>query len=208
MLNSKILFDSDNEEYFTPGQNVSFDDQDDNLDILGMEAISSIKEGKEKGKIKEWRENNLKNEGRLDKATAKRIVDTVVRVSGGSRNDALIAMAIAFQLGATSPRQPASNKVDFGKARIVTGKLRDICKEHGTTVRQLARTCNNTVADVMAAMGNDAIRGNLSKGYMIHNPNATFEELTWASDFQTHNPRCPENVRAWLMEDYKAKFRK
>ncbi len=33
------------------------------------------------------------------------------------------------------------------------------------------------------------------------------DEAIWASDFQTYNPKCPEWVRNWLINNYRKRFR-
>lgn len=52
------------------------------------------------------------------------------------------------------------------------------------------------------------VEGNLSKQYKLFKPNATFEELVWASDFHifTEETSIPEDEKEWLLNNYKNRF--
>ena len=47
------------------------------------------------------------------------------------------------------------------------------------------------------------------KGYKLENPSCDKQDLVWVSDFQTfsENPSMPENVRTWLLNNYRNRFR-
>jgi hypothetical protein len=85
-------------------------------------------------------------------------------------------------------------------------ELRNACKTAGITVRKLARGIRDDVIKVAMKHG---IEGNLSKNYKLENPNFDPQDLIWVSDFQTfsENPAMPENVRQWLLENYRSRFK-
>lgn len=119
----------------------------------------------------------------------------------------LVTTAHLVQVGATSPKFASTRSItDYG-VDIKVGELRDACaKAGGITVRKYARGIRNVVIKVAQR---HQIEGNLAKGYKLENPFCDKQDLVWVSDFQTfsENPSMPENVRAWLLENYKNRFR-
>jgi hypothetical protein len=121
-------------------------------------------------------------------------------------NRILVTTAHLVQIGATSPKFAATRIVSDYGIDIKVGDLRDACSRTNITVRKYARGIRNTVIKVAQRHN---IEGNLSKGYKLENPNFDKQDLIWVSDFQTfsENPSMPEEVRTWLLENYKNRFR-
>lgn len=123
-----------------------------------------------------------------------------------SFNRVLLTTSHLVQIGATSPKYSSTRTItDYG-VEIRVGDLRDACSKSGITVRKYARGIRNFVIKVAQK---HQIEGNLAKGYKLENPSADKQDLVWVSDFQTFsdNPSMPENVRTWLLENYKNRFR-
>ncbi len=123
-----------------------------------------------------------------------------------SFNKVLVTTAHLVQIGATSPKFASTRMVTEYGIDIKVGDLRDACSKAGITVRKYARGIRNVVIKVAQK---HQIEGNLAKGYKLENPSCDRQDLVWVSDFQTfsENPSMPENVRTWLLENYKNRFR-
>ena len=79
-------------------------------------------------------------------------------------------------------------------------------KANGLTARKFVRGIRSIIIKV--AQMNE-IEGNLSKNYKLENPGFDQQDLYWVSDFQTFNddPGMPENVKIWLLDNYRRRFR-
>lgn len=123
-----------------------------------------------------------------------------------SFNRVLLTTAHLVQIGATSPKFAGTRMVtDYG-VDIKVSDLRDACSKAGITVRKYARGIRDQVIKVAQK---HQIEGNLAKGYKLENPSCDRQDLVWVSDFQTfsENPSMPENVRTWLLNNYRNRFR-
>lgn len=123
-----------------------------------------------------------------------------------SFNRVLVTTAHLVQIGATSPKFASTRMVpDYG-VDIRVGDLRDACSKTGITVRKFARGIRDQVIKVAQK---HQIEGNLAKGYKLENPSCDRQDLVWVSDFQTfsENPSMPENVRTWLLNNYRNRFK-
>lgn len=121
-------------------------------------------------------------------------------------NKVLVTVAHLVQIGATSPKFASTRAVtDYG-IDVRVGELRDSCSKTGITVRKLARGIRDLVIRVAQR---HQIEGNLAKGYKLENPQCDRQDLIWVSDFQTfsENPSMPEEVRTWLLQNYRNRFR-
>jgi hypothetical protein len=122
-----------------------------------------------------------------------------------SINAGLSATCILLQKGATSPRMSDSSSITIGGITVTKAMISDNCRKFKITPRQLARAMSSVIHRICLYRN---IQGNQAKNFFIDNPNATPEEMVWASDFQTFNPDCPENVRRWLTFNFKQRFGK
>nr|YP_009492281.1 hypothetical protein [Pseudopediastrum sp. CL0201VA]AWI68887.1 hypothetical protein [Pseudopediastrum sp. CL0201VA] len=121
-------------------------------------------------------------------------------------NKVIATTAHLVQIGATSPKYSSTRMItDYG-IEIKVGELRDACNKSGITVRKYARGIRDQVIILATKY---QIEGNLAKGYKLENPSCDRQDLPWVADFQTFsdNPSMPDNVRTWLLENYKSRFR-
>jgi hypothetical protein len=111
------------------------------------------------------------------------------------------------QEGATSPKFAQNRVQDVFGLPVKVKDIKDGTAKHGTTIRKIARSLRNDAYLVAEAL---QIPGNLSKSYLIDHPEADLTDLYWVSDFQTFNndPAIPEQVRIWLLTNFKKRFKK
>jgi len=118
-----------------------------------------------------------------------------------------LCVAMLLQKGGTSPKTPGTQMYKYGNASVTVEIIRNACRSHKCTVRQLARGLKDQIIDLMIELGSDAPSGNLAKSMMLELKEVSKEEAIWASDFQTYNERCPFKVRSWLVRNYRLRFR-
>lgn len=84
--------------------------------------------------------------------------------------------------------------------------MRESCSRAGITVRKFSRGIRNVVIKVATKLN---IEGNLAKNYKMEFPTCDKQDLIWVSDFQTFsdNPAMPDQVKTWLLQNYKNRFR-
>jgi chromosome condensin MukBEF MukE localization factor len=118
----------------------------------------------------------------------------------------LATVSHLVQIGATSPKFASTRMISDYGIEVRAGDLREACNKNGITVRKFARGIRNQVIKVAMTFN---IQGNLSKNYKLENPACDNQDLIWVSDFQTfsENPAMPENVKSWLLENYRNRFR-
>ena len=139
--------------------------------------------------------------------TSERIYIETNRKNPTSGSDMLIALAILLQKGGTSRGISAKEHARFGSATVDVRTVRDACKSTKITPRQLARSMRNFIINVVSDFDETTkMEGNLAKRFQRTHHDATYDELLWASDFQTHNTEAPERVRKWLIKDYEERF--
>ena len=121
--------------------------------------------------------------------------------------DAFVTIAILLQQGGSN--QSGLDQINFtykgitATARDLQSTLTKIGRK--TTARQLARTYANEIYEICILFG---IEGDLAKKRKQQVETQTFHEGIWASNFQTHNPNCPMEVRKWLLDNYYSRFEK
>ena len=151
-------------------------------------------------KLKEALYNNEASEQEVEK-----IINSLSEEKKINHAKVLVIIAILMQQGATSPKTPG-NKI---YSEITVDDLRRHTKlvNDKLTLRRLARSLKQNIAEIILTMGDDAIEGNLAKKMKIEFGEITKEEAVWASDFQTYNENCPIRVRNWLKKNYQDQFR-
>jgi hypothetical protein len=127
---------------------------------------------------------------------------------GAQPKETFAAIALLLQKGATSPKAPGNQAIKVGSAVVTTDMIRSACRQEKVTVRQLARALKDDIIDLMLAMGDNAPAGNLARTMLLEVNNLSLEDKLWASDFQTYNERLPVRVRASLVRNYRARFRR
>jgi len=122
-----------------------------------------------------------------------------------SLEDAFVMIAILLQLGGSN--QSGLDQITF-TYKGVTASARDLQATltkvgRKTTARQLARTYANQIYEISILYG---IKGDLAKKHIEQVGTQTYDQAVWASNFQTHNPNCPAEVRKWLVDNYHSRF--
>lgn len=156
---------------------------------------------------------NVDTADTVGETTRETCTKIVMAINSNAGKDAMpsqtfTAIALLLQKGATSPKSPGNQAIKVGGATVTIDMIRSTCRQERVTVRQLARALKDDIIDLMLAMGDSAPAGNLARTMLLEVNNASLEDKLWASDFQTYNERCPVRVRAWLVKNYRARFRK
>lgn len=117
--------------------------------------------------------------------------------------DIRLGVCELMQSGATSPKFDSTRPSTTNNILINLNDIRTAMKQvdpHLTT-RRLARTLSGDIVRV-AKIWN--IPGNLSKRFLLDNPEANIDQLVWASDFQTFtdDSSIDETVKLWLLKNY------
>lgn len=136
-------------------------------------------------------------EGVVDALAKKKKTDTLTIVT--------LITGLAQNGGSNKSAGSAAYQVDdivLGAAEV----LKEINERHKNgTIRQLCRTIRDQIAAIAIAIGED---GDLAGQMKLEFPNISEEEAAWCSSFQTTNPKCPDNVRIWLVENHRKRFSK
>lgn len=121
-------------------------------------------------------------------------------------NKVLTTSAHLVQIGATSPKFASMRMITDYWIEVKTSDLRESCSRAGITVRKFSRGIRNVVIKVATKLN---IEGNLAKNYKMEFPTCDKQDLIWVSDFQTFsdNPAMPDQVKTWLLQNYKNRFR-
>ena len=126
-------------------------------------------------------------------------------VNETNRNIIKCAIAELAQSGATSNKFAESRKSSYSSIEVSVLEIRNACKRHNLTIRKIARNLRDIIIKVARKFD---IIGNLARGYQLENPQASREELYWASDFQTfkRNDLLPDSVKEYLIDNYQTRF--
>ena len=149
---------------------------------------------------------NVKNLNKFSTESVKKIIESiVVNLKLNEDETAWILITGVLQLGGSN--QKAGNSVSFtvSEYTLTSQQLNNAIKKitkNGTN-RQLARSISNEVAQIALALN---IPGDLHSQMALECPNLSETEKVWCSNFQTQNPNCPDNVREWLVANYKSRF--
>ncbi len=151
------------------------------------------------------------NSNMIDKPLANAILleiyrEVAQRSSPVDPSDLVIAVCMLLQKGGTSRQMNANSYYKYATAQVYRHDLSTVLggKFKKVTARQFARAMAQKIAETALELN---IPGNQSKNYQLDFPDATDEDLCWASDFQTFNPNCPEHVRSWLLKNFQKRFR-
>ena len=121
-------------------------------------------------------------------------------------NKVLATVAHLLQIGATSPKFASTKIISNYGVDIKAGNLREACSKNQIIVRKFARRIRDQIIKVAQRFN---IEGNLFKNYKLENPGFDKQDLICVTDFQTfsNNDAMPEHVKAWLLENYRHRFR-
>lgn len=146
--------------------------------------------------------------GEASEEVAERIITSIIKESKGQSSQVLAGICCLLQSGGTSNKVPASTKYETAGCSISMEMIRRHCRSENVTVRQLARALKTTIHDIMTLLGESAPEGNLAKTMRLEQKELSREQAIWASDFQTYNPDCDQEVSNWLKRNYRSRFRK
>lgn len=118
-----------------------------------------------------------------------------------------ILITILLQGGGSNKNAGNSVNANYESYLLTTKQLLEAIqqvKKRGT-IRQYARGVADEIQTVAKVL---EIEGDLAHQMRLDHPSMSLEDSIWCSNFQTRNPNCPENVRSWLNENYKNRFKK
>jgi len=112
-----------------------------------------------------------------------------------------------LQKGGSNSKAGSSINFSVGEYSLSSRQLNETIKKHSRigTNRQMARIIADEVAEIALKLN---IFGDLHNQMLLEYPNMTDQEKVWCSNFQTTNLKCPENVRKWLVMNYRSRFKK
>ena len=152
------------------------------------------------------KKSNSKNLNKFTKEDVTKITNLITEnLTITDENITMILIAGVLQLGGSN--QKAGNAVSYhlGEYSLSSQQLSNAIKKvtkNGTN-RQLARTLADEIAEIAIVLN---IPGDLYNQMLLEFPGLSEAEKSWCSNFQTQNPNCPENVRKWLVENFRSRF--
>lgn len=146
--------------------------------------------------------------GESSEGANDRIIKGIAKECRVSESEALVGAACILQRGGTSRNAPTTMKMEFPFGTVTLDAIRRQCRAtNDTKVRQFARGIKDEIIEIMKFLGQDAPDGNLAKTMRL-DKDLTKEYAIWCSDFQTYNRQCPDEVRSWLVKNYRNRFRR
>ncbi len=118
-----------------------------------------------------------------------------------------ILITILLQGGGSNKNAGNTVNANYESHSLTTKQLLEAIqqvKKRGT-IRQYARGVADEIQTVARVL---EIEGDLAHQMKLDHPSLSLEDAVWCSNFQTRNPNCPENVRSWLNDNHKNRFRK
>jgi hypothetical protein len=156
-----------------------------------------------------------KNSGIMLEADAKRVLDAIITVKSIKNNKNATALALVTGLGQAGAANKnignmnyhVAGETDSDLITLTNTELNNAIKsiDKNSTPRQFFRAIRDDL-QVMAVILSEP--GDLSRLIVMDLPNLSNEELTWASNFQTHNPNCPKEIADWLIQNHNTRFEK
>lgn len=152
--------------------------------------------------------SNSKNLNKFTREDVTKIVNIITEnLTITDENVTMILMAGVLQLGGSNQKSGNAVSYHLGEYSLSSQQLNNFIKKitkNGTN-RQLARALADEIAEIAIALN---IPGDLHNQMLLEFPNLSETEKAWCSNFQTQNPNCPENVRKWLVENFRSRFNK
>lgn len=117
-----------------------------------------------------------------------------------------ILITILLQGGGSNKNAGNSVNVNYEGYTLTSKQLLEIIQQFKKkgTIRQYARGIANEIQKVASIL---EIEGDLAHQMRLDYPDLSIEDAVWCSNFQTRNPNCPENVRFWLNDNHKNRFK-
>lgn len=103
-------------------------------------------------------------------------------------------------LGGSNHKSGNAVSYNLGEYSLSPQQLNNFIKKvvNNGTNRQLARTIADEIAEIVLALN---IPGDLHTQMLLEYPNLSDTEKIWCL-----SNICPENVRKWLVENYRSRF--
>lgn len=170
---------------------------DDSLDLILAEAKVQLRKGSGTG---------IASPQEVDAVIKAIIKNKKMELTQDSYNRVFLSCGHLLQEGATSPKYSGTRLISDYGVEFKVDDFRFALKTVGITARKFARAVKDQIIKIAKI---HSIDGNLSKGFKLDFPDYDPEHLPWVSDFQTFsdNPDMPEQVRGWLLENYKSRFK-
>jgi len=118
----------------------------------------------------------------------------------------LILITILLQGGGSNKNAGNSVNANYEGYTLTSKQLLEIIQQFKKkgTIRQYARGIANEIQKVASIL---EIEGDLAHQMRLDYPDLSIEDAVWCSNFQTRNSNCPENVRFWLNDNHKNRFK-
>ena len=168
--------------------------------VLDMKKIKALAKDAKKNEVFIQTTNTLSEDvvsKVMEKIQEKLSLDTI--------EHAYILVAGLMQRGGSNQKAGNSVQFSYDDKTLSSQEFNKILTsvQKGATNRQFARTINRDIINIAIEF---EITGDLHNQMKLEHPNLTIVESAWCSNFQTQNPECPQNVREWLVENYKSRF--
>lgn len=139
---------------------------------------------------------------RISNNQLKQVLQDICTDRKCKEEEALTAMALLAQMGATSSKSQKEVSVTLNDTIFPVNLIKDKIKIHtGKSFRRLAKTYAEAFAGICESQGQ---KGNLLNKLKLYYPDFQTDEKGqyYASDFQSENDKCPSNVRHYLNRYY------
>lgn len=162
-------------------------------------------------KLKKIDKHSLKKTTQLESILNSKIIEKInEKLSENLRIEEpmILSVLITMLLQGGGSNKNAGNSVsaEFEGYRLTSKQLLEVIqqfKKNGT-IRQYARGIANQVHEVADSL---ELEGDLAQQMRLDHPDLSLGDAIWCSNFQTRNPKCPKNVRSWLNENHKNRFK-
>ena len=162
------------------------------ITIVNVNNLLQLKKKKGSDKLHNRRDHELSY------AIATQVVTEVhTQKQTETIEESLVLITGLFQTGGANSGAIGEAKFAYGDIELSAAELGAILTKlkPSATLRQLSRALAQDIISVALVFD---IPGDLSHQFAAEVPNATREELAWASHFQKTNSACPERVKTWL----------
>lgn len=150
----------------------------------------------------ELRSNNV-----IDEESLKKIILKLQECKNCDETEALALISGLMQKGGSNKNATNLTRFEFGGHILSAQELQSLVTsiKPRATNRQLARSLATEIAEIAEVLG---IEGDLANQMRYEFPDLRSHHAVWCSNFQTTNPDCPDIVRNWLVNNYRARFNK
>lgn len=151
---------------------------------------------------------NIQTTNILSKDIVNQIIEKIQQTKKiEDSNIVWILVAGVLQRGGSNQKAGNSISFTFGDHTLTSHELQKAIQLtlKNATNRQLARTIADEIQQISAELN---LPGDLHSQMKFEYPNLSDSDAVWCSNFQTTNPKCPDLVRQWLVNNYRSRFNK